>query len=111
MADLNPQHMIEEIQDNIKTGDAMKTQLVLSHLGNVDKKTQNRLLYELTRGEVSFCIPQLLYLLTDYPELAAELPIVKETLISQLLAYPELLSDFLINPKIKGKQYLIQIAG
>jgi len=38
MADLNPQHMIEEIQDNIKTGDAMKTQLVLSHLGNVDKK-------------------------------------------------------------------------
>lgn len=53
MADLNPQHMIEEIQDNIKTGDAMKTQLVLSHLGDVDKKTQNRLIYELTRGEVS----------------------------------------------------------
>lgn len=111
MADLNPQHMIEEIQDNIKTGDAMKTQLVLSHLGNVDKKTQNRLIYELTRGEVSFSIPQLLYLLADHAMLAAELPIIKETLISQLLAYPELLSGFLRNPKIKGKQYLIQIAG
>ena len=108
---LNSQHMIEEIQDNIKTGDAMKTQLVLSHLGEVDKKTQNRLLYELTRGEVSFSIPLLLYLLADHAELAAELPIIKETLISQLLAYPELLSGFLADPKIKGKQYLIQLAG
>ncbi|MFH2124721.1 MAG: HEAT repeat domain-containing protein [Pseudomonadota bacterium] len=111
MADLNPQHMIEEIQDNIKTGDAMKTQLVLSHLEDVDKKTQNRLIYELTRGDVSFSIPQLLYLLSEHAVLAAELPIIKETLISQLLAYPELLSDFLINPKIKGKEYLIQLAG
>ena len=111
MADLNPQHMIEEIQDNIKTGDAMKTQLVLSHLGEVDKKIQNRLIYELTRGEVAFSIPQLLYLLADHAVLAAELPIIKETLISQLLAYPELLSGFLTNPNIKGKQYLIQLAG
>lgn len=111
MAELNPQHMIEEIQDNIKTGDAMKTQLVLSHLAEVDRKTQNRLIYELTRGDIAFSIPQLLIILEDYAELAAELPIVKETLISQLLAYPELLSGFLVNPKVKGKTYLIQIAG
>ncbi|MBV5305868.1 MAG: response regulator [Desulfobulbaceae bacterium] len=111
MVDLNPQHMIEEIQDNIKTGDAMKTRLVLAHIGDVDKKIQNRLIYELTRGEVSFSIPQLLYLLDEHAEMAATLPIIKETLISQLLAYPELLSDFLANPKISGKQYLIQIAG
>ncbi len=111
MVDLNPQHMIEEIQDNIKTGDAMKTRLVLAHIGDVDKKIQNRLIYELTRGEVSFSIPQLLYLLDEHAELAATLPIIKETLISQLLAYPELLSDFLANPKISGKHYLIQIAG
>ncbi len=38
MVEVNPQHMIEEIQDNIKTGDAMKTQLVLAHIGDVDKK-------------------------------------------------------------------------
>lgn len=111
MAELNPQHMIEEIQDNIKTGDAMKTQLVLSHLAEVDKKTQNRLIYELTRGDVAFSIPQLLYLLADHAALAAELPIIKETLISQLLAYPELLSGLLRDPKIKGKEYLIQMAG
>jgi HEAT repeat protein len=111
MTDLNPQHMIEEIQDNIKTGDAMKTRLVLAHMGDVDKKIQNRLIYELTRGEVAFSIPQLLYLLDEHAALSATLPIIKETLISQLLAYPELLNDFLVDPKIPGKQYLIQIAG
>lgn len=111
MVEVNSQHMIEEIQDNIKTGDALKTQLVLAHIGDVDKKTQNRLIYELTRGEVAFSIPQLLYLLEEHAELAATLPIIKETLISQLLAYPELLSGFLVNPKINGKKYLIQIAG
>jgi hypothetical protein len=31
--------MVEEIQDNIKTGDALKAQLVLSHLSGVDQKT------------------------------------------------------------------------
>lgn len=103
--------MIEEIQDNIRTGDAVKTQMVLRHLAEVDKKTQNRLIYELTRGEVSFSIPLLLYLLADYSELAAELPIIQETLISQLLAYPELLTGYLVDPKIKGKQYLIKLAG
>ncbi len=111
MVDLNPQHMIEEIQDNIKTGDAMKTRLVLAHIGDVDKKIQNRLIYELTRGEVAFSIPQLLYLLDEHAALSATLPIIKETLISQLLAYPELLNDFLVDPRIPGKQYLIQIAG
>ena len=111
MVELNIQHMIEEIQDNIRTGDAVKTQMVLRHLAEVDKKTQNRLIYELTRGEVSFSIPLLLYLLADYSELAAELPIIQETLISQLLAYPELLTGYLVDPKIKGKQYLIKLAG
>ncbi len=111
MVELNTEYMIEEIQDNIKTGDAMKTQMVLGHLAEVDKKTQHRLIYELTRGEVSFSIPLLLYLLADHPELAAELPIIEETLISQLLAYPELLTGYLADPKIKGKQYLIKLAG
>lgn len=111
MVDVNPQHMIEEIRDNIRTGDAMKTQLVLVHLGDVDKKTQNRLIYELTRGDVSFSIPQLLYLLEEHPGLAASLPVIRETLISQLLAYPELLGGFLVDPWIRGKRYLIQVAG
>jgi hypothetical protein len=55
----NAEHMIEEIKFNIKTGDAIKACLVLEQIDKLDRKTQNRLLYELSRGEASFTIPLL----------------------------------------------------
>jgi CheY-like chemotaxis protein/HEAT repeat protein len=111
MADLNAEHMIEEIQANIKTGDTLKARLVLDHLGAVDKKTQNRLLYELSRGEIAFTVPLLNYLVTTQPELTAGLPIIRETLISNLIAYPEILLKSLANPDISDKTVMIETAG
>lgn len=111
MAELNAQHMIAEVQDNIKTGDILKTKLVLSHLDDVDMKTQNRLIYELSRGDVRFTVPILLYLMTEHVSLVDDLPIIKETLLSNLLAYPELLIEFLSDPSIKDKTHLINVAG
>jgi CheY-like chemotaxis protein len=111
MADLNTQHMIDEVRDNIQTGDTLKTKLVLSHLPDVDMKTQNRLIYELSRGDVKFTVPILLYLMTEHVGIVDELPIIKETLLSNLLAYPELLIEFLSDPSIKDKTHLINVAG
>lgn len=111
MAELNAEHMVEEIQANIKTGDSLKARLVLDHLGAVDKKTQNRLLYELSRGEVAFTVPLLNYLLTTQPELTTGLPIIRETLISNLIAYPEILLKSLANPDIIDKTVMIETAG
>lgn len=111
MADLNTEHMVEEIQANIQTGDSLKARLVLDHLGSVDKKTQNRLLYELSRGEIAFTVPLLNYLLTTHPELTANLPIIRETLISNLIAYPEILLTSLANPDIEDKTVMIETAG
>ncbi|MBV5316711.1 MAG: response regulator [Desulfobulbaceae bacterium] len=111
MAKLNAEHMIEEIQANIQTGDALKARLVLDHLGTVDKKTQNRLLYELSRGEMSFTVPLLNYLLVAYPELAAGLPIIRETLISNLIAYPDILLKSLADLEITDKTLMIELAG
>lgn len=111
MADLNVEHMIEEVQANIKTGDAVKARLVLNHLGEIDKKSQNRLLYELSRGDVAFTVPLLNYLLTEQKELAATLPIIRETLISNLIAYPEILLKVLGDPEIQDKTVLIETAG
>lgn len=111
MAELNSEHMIEEIQANIQTGDALKARLVLDHLGAVDKKTQNRLLYELSRGEMTFTIPLLNYLLTAHPDLAAGLPVIRETLISHLIAYPDVLLGCLANPSIADKTVMIETAG
>lgn len=103
--------MIVEIQDNIKTGDSLKAQLVLSHLGQVDKQTQNRLIYELSRGDVKFSVPLLLYLLNEHGDVTDELPIVRETLLSNLLAYPELLITYIQDPKVTDKTHLIQVVG
>lgn len=111
MAAFDAQHMIEEVQVNIKTGDVLKTKLVLAHLGEVDLKTQNRLIYELSRGDVNFTIPVLLHMMTEHIEITDSLPIIKETLLSSLLAYPELLVDFLSDPGIKDKTHLINVAG
>ncbi|WP_028319222.1 HEAT repeat domain-containing protein [Desulfobulbus elongatus] len=111
MVELSGAYMIEEIQANIQTGDALKARLVLDHLGAVDKKTQNRLLYELSRGDVAFTVPLLSHLVTAHPDLAATLPIIRETLISNLIAYPEILLRSLANPDIADKRVMIETAG
>ncbi len=111
MTDLNYTHMVEEIQDNIKTGDMMKARLVLAHIGEVDLKTQNRLIYELSRGDMNFTVPLLLFLLNEHPDVTDSMPIVRETLLSSLIAYPEMLITFLSSPDVTDKTHLIQIAG
>ncbi len=111
MSDVNPQHMIEEIQENIKTGDSLKAQLVLSHLGDVDVKTRNRLIYLLSRSEDDFAVPLLIYLLNEQVEVADEMPIIRETLLSILLAYPEKIIEYLGSSKIHEKSELIRVVG
>ena len=111
MAELNGQHMIEEIQNNIKTGDALKAQLVLSHLAGVDLKTRTKLVYLLSRAEVDFSVPLFLYLLQNHSEVAEDMPIIRETLLSILLAYPEKLVEFLGAPQINDKTELIRLVG
>ncbi|WP_457574226.1 HEAT repeat domain-containing protein [Desulfolithobacter sp.] len=111
MADVNPDHMVQEIRDNIKTGDSLKARLVLNHLVDVDKTTQNRILYELSRAEPRFSVRLLNYLLTTQPELCESLPVVRETLISHLIAYPEVLIESLRDPQIEDKTIMIETAG
>lgn len=111
MVELNPQHMIEELQDNIKTGDILKAQLVLSHMEQVDQKTRTRLVYTLSRAEADFSVPLFIYLLTDQLAVAEEMPIIRETLLSKLLAYPEKLVHFLGSDQISDKTELIRVVG
>ena len=111
MVDLNPQHMVEEIQENIRTGDSLKAQLVLAHIDDVDTKSRNRLIYALSKGAVEFTVPLLLYLLTEHQAVAAEMPVIRDTLLSNLLAYPEKIEIFLRSPAIKDKTELIKVAG
>lgn len=111
MSQLNAQHMIEEIRANIQTGDQMKARLVLAHVDQVDQKTRNRLIFELARAEMSFSVPLLLFLLKEHVEVADSMPVIRETLLSGLIAYPDVLLQFLADPKIEDKTELIRIAG
>ncbi|MGD9949578.1 MAG: response regulator [Desulfobulbus sp.] len=111
MVDMNIDHMIEEIQANIQTGDLLKARLVLDHLGDLDKKSQNRLLYVLSRGDMTFTVPLLNHLLTTHHDLAASLPIIRETLISHFIAYPEVLVQSLSDKNISDKTVMIETAG
>jgi CheY-like chemotaxis protein/HEAT repeat protein len=111
MADLNPQDMIEELQANIKTGDARKARLVLAHLGEVDGKARNRLIYLLSRARIEFAIPLFLYLLSHQPRVVEEMPAIRDAFLSMLLAQPSKLLDFLASPAIEDKFELIRVAG
>jgi len=79
MAELNGQHMVDEIKVNIETGDSLKARPVPDHLASVDKKTQNRLLYELSRADAGFTVPLLNHVLSTFPDLAGELPVIMVT--------------------------------
>jgi HEAT repeat protein len=103
--------MVEEIQANVQTGDMMKAKLVLAHIGEVDKKTKNRLIYEVSRAPIEFSVPLLLFILHEHADVTASMPIVKETLLSSLLAYPDKILDFLRDPEISDKTELINIAA
>lgn len=111
MGTLNYAHMIEEIKANMQTGDLMKAKLVLSHIGEVDTKTKNRMLYEISRAPIEYAVPLLLFLLSEHAEVTEKMPIVRETLLSSMLAYPEKLIEFLQDPQIRDKTELIQIAA
>lgn len=111
MADLNPAHMVEEIRANISTGDSMKARLVLGHIGSVDEKTRNLLIYELSKADVTFSVPLLCYLLDEHGVVAEKVPAIRETLVSQLLAYPEMINTFLSSPDISDKTHIIKLVG
>lgn len=111
MPDLNPQHMIEELQDNIKTGDMLKAQLVLQHIHEIDDKSKNTLVYLLSRAEPEFSVPLFLLLLTEQVDVADKMPIIKDTLLSILLAYQDKLPTFLKSPEIVDKTELIRVVG
>jgi CheY-like chemotaxis protein len=111
MTTVNPKDMIEEIQANIETGDRIKAQLVLAHMHEVDQKTRNRLMYLLTRANADFSVPLFIYLLKHQAVVAEEMPIIRETLLSILVANPQKLIDYLTSPLIIDKTELIRVVG
>ncbi len=103
--------MIQELQDNIKTGDVIKATLVLRHLHAVDAQTQGKLIYVLSRGDVDFQVPLLLQILDEQSDKNIQVDLIKNTLLSCLMAFPEKLPILLLDNSIRDKSLLIRMAG
>ena len=111
MANPNPQYMLEEIENNIVTGDALKARLVLSQLVVVDEDWQQKILSALSKGEAGFVAPQLLTLLTEQPELCARQPMVHETLVATSSSWSARIPTLLVETSPSNRQGLIGLAG
>lgn len=107
--ELNSDHMIDEIRASIRARDAIKVRLVLDHLGAVDQRVQHRLIYELLRADAEFTVPLLNRLVSTFPEVCQKLPIIRETLVSHLIAHPELIERCLEDPTVTDKRIMVQV--
>ena len=108
---INPQHMLEEIENNIVTGDALKARLVLSHLAMVDEDWQREILRALSKGKAGFVAPQLLTLLAEQPELCARQPMVRENFIFTLSSWPETIAPLLAQANPANRQQFIRLVS
>jgi CheY-like chemotaxis protein len=109
LPELNSEHMIDEVRASIRARDAIKVRLVLDHLGAVDQRVQHRLIYELLRADAEFTAPLLNRLVANYPEVCEKLPIIRETLVSHLIAHPELIEHCLADPTVTDKRIMVEV--
>jgi CheY-like chemotaxis protein/HEAT repeat protein len=112
MAKINEQDLLEEIRFDIKEKDLIKARLVLSALGNVDRKIQKQALFEVSRSEDDFAIPLLAGVIAENTDITASFPQLKETLFAKIIDNPEIFLDSLSKTKESCiKAFLAQASG
>lgn len=109
LPELNSDHMIDEVRASIRARDAIKVRLVLDHLGAVDQRVQHRLIYELLRADAEFTTPLLNRLVSNFPDVCQKLPIIRETLVSHLIAHPKLIERCLEDPTVTDKRVMVEV--
>lgn len=112
MSDINGQDLLDEIVYDIRKKDLLKARLVLASLGDIDSKTQKKVLFELNRADDDFTIPLLAGVIANNADLAASIPLVRETLFSKVLDSPQVLLDLLKQSgETLDRAFLAEIAG
>jgi len=112
MANINGQDLVDEIRFNIKEKDFLKARLVLSSLGEVDRKTQKQALFEISRAEDDFSIPLITRVIANSPDISKSFPHLKEVLFSKVLDSPQVLLDLFSNGGDSlNRAFLAKISG
>ncbi len=109
---VNSEDYINEVLHCMKELDVVKTEVLLTHIDQVDEKAQRRLIFELSRAEEQFSIAMLKKLIQNDIEVLEKVPALKQVLMSIFLNSPESLSDFLMDEGlIESRIFLIKLAG
>ncbi len=111
MAKIKPSAFISEIKHNIVEKDAVKAEIVLSHIVEMELAVQKEALDLFWQSPAEFAIPLLAAVLDKYPYLSNSFPAIKEHLVAKILEAPMAYLEILQDGKSDSRGFLIELAG
>ncbi|MCK5681573.1 HEAT repeat domain-containing protein [bacterium] len=111
MAKIKAASFIKEIKNNIVEKDAVKAEIVLSHIVEMELAVQKEALDLFWQSPAEFAIPLLAAVLDRYPYLSNSFPEIKEHLVAKILEAPSVYLEILQDEKSDSRGYLIELAG
>lgn len=101
--------MLDELLTNIGTGDFLKARLVISHLDEVDDQSRRKILYAISKADIAFKVPLLIYLLSLGGDEKEQL-FVKDMIFTSVKSYPESLASLIVSERVSDVSVLIEVA-
>lgn len=111
MAKIKAAAFISEIKNNIAEKDAVKANIVLSYIAEMDLAVQKEALDLFWQSPPEFAIPLLASVLDKFPYLSNSFPDLKERLVARILEAPAVYMELLQDAKSDSREYLIELAG
>ena len=111
MAKIKPAAFITEIKNNIAEKDALKANIVLSHIAEMKLSVQKEALDLFWQSPPEFAIPLLAAVLDKFPYLSSSFPELKERLVARIFEAPAVYLELLQDVKSDSREFLIELAG
>ena len=111
MAKIKPAAFITEIKNNIAENDAVKANIVLSHIAEMDLSVQQEAFDLIWQSAPEFAIPLLASALDKFPYLSNSFPDLKERLVARILEAPATYLALIQDEKFDSRAFLIELSG
>ncbi|MGM0424891.1 MAG: response regulator [Thermodesulfobacteriota bacterium] len=106
---INNQHALQEFLANLQNRDRIKAALVLEHLPFLEKRTQTRVLYELSKSPDEFSLPLLFFLARKNPGLFQTQPELGQILKTKAADNPAWTGSLMQEGKEPGSKENLQL--
>jgi len=103
--------LLMEFKNDIKIKDFIKARVILSYFESVNEKTQQTLLFELSKADYDFSIPLYAFLISKFENFSKKYSQIEELIVFQLIDNPDLICKFLKDDLIDDKTIFIKVAG